>query len=304
VWSRRRYDPYGETRYTYGRSPTDFGFTAQREDGGTGLMYYRARYYHPALGRFVSADAIVPNPQNPVDFNRYAYVRNSPLNYIDNNGHVPIIPVLLIGGVLLLSGCTNLPPATVDIGSGTTNEEKQQFANSLQTQLVEDDYSLSDVPYFSEDLLLAPQSTASLLESDVPQVRFWVDEGRASFRTMGRGRTPFIIMDYQFVLGPSELALPTLAHELYHAKLYYDGKTSSSLDEELNAHFIMATVWEQVKDNHNLEYNSMPSRWHQGVYFDYEGWLSLMKAYNGGTIDKEQLYQQLRRHGYTDPETP
>ena len=87
VWARRRYDPYGETRYTYGRSPTDFGFTGQREDGGTGLMYYRARYYHPALGRFVSADAMVPSPQNPVDFNRYAYVRNSPLNYIDPSGH-------------------------------------------------------------------------------------------------------------------------------------------------------------------------------------------------------------------------
>mgnify|MGYP000537957616 CR=1 FL=1 len=50
-------------------------------------MYYRARYYHPALGRFVSADAMVPSPQNPMDFNRYAYVRNSPLNYTDPSGH-------------------------------------------------------------------------------------------------------------------------------------------------------------------------------------------------------------------------
>jgi len=87
VWSRRRYDPYGETRYTYGRSPTDFAFTGQREDGGTGLMYYRARYYHPALGRFVSADAIVPDPQNPADFNRYSYVRNNALRYTDPSGH-------------------------------------------------------------------------------------------------------------------------------------------------------------------------------------------------------------------------
>jgi len=50
-------------------------------------MYYRARYYHPALGRFVSADAIVPNPQNPADFNRYSYVRNNALRYTDPTGH-------------------------------------------------------------------------------------------------------------------------------------------------------------------------------------------------------------------------
>jgi len=86
VWSRRRYDPYGETRYTYGRSPTDFGFTGQREDGGTGLMYYRARYYHPALGRFVSADTIVPGVGSQV-LNRYMYTLGNPLRYTDPSGH-------------------------------------------------------------------------------------------------------------------------------------------------------------------------------------------------------------------------
>jgi hypothetical protein len=50
-------------------------------------MYYRARFYHPALGRFVSADTIVPEPRNPQDFNRYSYVRNSPIVYTDPTGH-------------------------------------------------------------------------------------------------------------------------------------------------------------------------------------------------------------------------
>jgi hypothetical protein len=54
-------------------------------------MYYRARFYHPALGRFVSADTIVPEPGQPQDFNRYAYVRNNPLIYIDPSGHVTCI---------------------------------------------------------------------------------------------------------------------------------------------------------------------------------------------------------------------
>ncbi|MCD4739004.1 MAG: RHS repeat-associated core domain-containing protein, partial [Anaerolineae bacterium] len=43
-------------------SPADFGFTGQRDVPGTGLMYYHARYYHPVLGRFISADTVVPSP--------------------------------------------------------------------------------------------------------------------------------------------------------------------------------------------------------------------------------------------------
>jgi murein DD-endopeptidase MepM/ murein hydrolase activator NlpD len=68
-----------------------------------GLLFYRARFYVPALGRFLSADTLVPEPGNPQSLNRYTYVRNRPLNYIDPSGHkecdlqwgcdvVPILP--------------------------------------------------------------------------------------------------------------------------------------------------------------------------------------------------------------------
>jgi hypothetical protein len=39
------------------------------------------------LGRFLQADTIVPNPGDPVSWDRYAYVRNSPLVYNDPTGH-------------------------------------------------------------------------------------------------------------------------------------------------------------------------------------------------------------------------
>jgi hypothetical protein len=51
------------------------------------LMYYGARYYDPQVGRFAAADTIVPNPGNPQDLNRYAYVSNNPINGIDPSGH-------------------------------------------------------------------------------------------------------------------------------------------------------------------------------------------------------------------------
>ncbi len=39
------------------------------------------------LGRFVSPDSIIPNPGDPVSFDRFAYVRNNPLKYSDPTGH-------------------------------------------------------------------------------------------------------------------------------------------------------------------------------------------------------------------------
>jgi hypothetical protein len=51
------------------------------------LHDYRARYYDPALGRFVQADTVVPEPGNPQALNRYAYVYNNPLKYTDPSGH-------------------------------------------------------------------------------------------------------------------------------------------------------------------------------------------------------------------------
>jgi RHS repeat-associated protein len=78
--SRVLYYPYGEVRYgDLEDLPTDFGFTGQRvEESLGGLMDYNARYYDPALGRFVSADTIVPNSGNPQNFNRFTYVLNNP----------------------------------------------------------------------------------------------------------------------------------------------------------------------------------------------------------------------------------
>ncbi|MBX3000485.1 MAG: hypothetical protein KF893_18340 [Caldilineaceae bacterium] len=52
-----------------------------------GLYYYGARWYDGKLGRFISADPLVPEPRNPQDWNRYSYVRNNPLKYIDPSGH-------------------------------------------------------------------------------------------------------------------------------------------------------------------------------------------------------------------------
>jgi hypothetical protein len=48
----------------------------------------------PGIGRFLSADTIVPNPASPQSFNRYAYTLNNPVRYTDPTGHVCYDPGL------------------------------------------------------------------------------------------------------------------------------------------------------------------------------------------------------------------
>jgi len=52
-----------------------------------GFYDYVARQFDPALGRFLQADTIIPDPANPQSLNRYSYTLGNPLRYTDPTGH-------------------------------------------------------------------------------------------------------------------------------------------------------------------------------------------------------------------------
>ena len=85
-----RYFAYGGTRYDAGGQLTLYRYTGQRVETGTGLYDYGARWYDPAIGRFLAADSIVPNPGDSQALNRYMYVLGNPLKYVDPSGFDPI----------------------------------------------------------------------------------------------------------------------------------------------------------------------------------------------------------------------
>ena len=74
-----RYYPFGEARFSTAPMLTDRPFTGQREMTGLGIYYYGARFYSPKLGRFLSADTIVPGHANPQNRNRYSHALHNPM---------------------------------------------------------------------------------------------------------------------------------------------------------------------------------------------------------------------------------
>lgn len=82
VQTEYTYEPFGKTAFSGASNTSSYQYTG-RENDGTGLYYYRARYYHPQLQRFISEDPIEFDGGN---FNLYAYVANNAINETDPFG--------------------------------------------------------------------------------------------------------------------------------------------------------------------------------------------------------------------------
>ena len=74
------YDAFGQI---LSGTAAGFSYTGREYDVETGLYYYRARYYEPKDGRFMSED---PNRYGD-GVNFYIYVINNPSSRVDPLGH-------------------------------------------------------------------------------------------------------------------------------------------------------------------------------------------------------------------------
>jgi RHS repeat-associated protein len=81
------YLPFGSQRSHSGTNTSDYLYTDQEYDNTTGLYNYNARLYDPVIGKFISADTVVPDWMDPQALNRFSYCRNNPLIYVDPTGH-------------------------------------------------------------------------------------------------------------------------------------------------------------------------------------------------------------------------
>ena len=77
------YDAYGNE---IEQNPTDtnpYRYCSENYDTETGLIYLRARYYDPELGRFLTEDPVKDG------LNWYVYCGNNPVNFVDPSGMKP-----------------------------------------------------------------------------------------------------------------------------------------------------------------------------------------------------------------------
>lgn len=98
----------------------------QTLDPTTDLMYYGARYYDPLLGRFISADTIVPSPADPQQLNRYSYASNNPVLYTDPTGHCSVAGQQTYAGPCLQLG---MAPYDYNLDYGSLTSETGYCVN-------------------------------------------------------------------------------------------------------------------------------------------------------------------------------
>jgi RHS repeat-associated protein len=106
------YDSYGNLTASSGSVANPFSYTGREIDTETGLYYYRARYYDPTVGRFVSEDTISWSGE---DANFYRYASNEPSMFIDPLGNTVYLchrPLNLVGFFSFLNNHPNLATHT------------------------------------------------------------------------------------------------------------------------------------------------------------------------------------------------
>ncbi len=90
------FTPYGQEMIHTNTCPQNYKFTGYERDPETGLDYAMFRYYNSRLGRFMGADPLAGSTTDPQSMNRYAYVSNDPLGFIDPLG----LDLISFGGCL------------------------------------------------------------------------------------------------------------------------------------------------------------------------------------------------------------
>ena len=114
LW-KESYRPFGERTVNTGpggavaNANNSLWFTGKSYEPSTGLSYMGARYYAPALGRFIGMDPKEVDPEDVHSFNRYAYANNNPFKYVDSDGRSPVllIPLVWTVGNAAISGAFN-----------------------------------------------------------------------------------------------------------------------------------------------------------------------------------------------------
>jgi RHS repeat-associated protein len=116
------YDSFGNSA---GSSYTRYTYTGREYDADTELYYYRARFYDPQVGRFISEDPI----GLAGGINAFAYASNNPTNHVDPTGLADIdVHYYLTYYLAMATGCFNESQAReIAEGDQHSDEDKDKL---------------------------------------------------------------------------------------------------------------------------------------------------------------------------------
>jgi RHS repeat-associated protein len=219
---------FGETKDITGISNNNYKYTGKELDKETGFYQYGERYYNPTLGRFMQADSLTGDLQDPLSMNRYAYVQNNPLKFVDPTGNAPINT----GRTITVTGVKpkeplpeNKPDATsahLDMSAG--NYFENQRVDSVLTARTQD----AGHSVFADSVLNAPTKNDPNAKVDdfINTVKSeWGatnDEAAGKFIPQGNK----ILYDSMQTKTEPDSGLTTGVHEMSHAIDDTQGKTS------------------------------------------------------------------------------
>ncbi len=217
----------------------DYKFTGKELDDETGLYYYGARYYDADLSRFVSRDTWAGIPTNPQTLNKYSYVKNNPLKYVDPSGNV-----LEISGAY---GKNFVKSVTSSLEKINPNVKVTQYGNNYRVSMNIGTWDRIKASIFGDStvklLNRVIDSDHTITIQEATNTRKGRDLGakpanKVAASRIGCGGTigwtaglnP-TVNTYQKDGTTGDLTSPaeiTLAHELIHTTHYIDGSWSGS----------------------------------------------------------------------------
>jgi len=277
VVEHRDYLPYGNTRTSVNNSPTQsglttalqkeaYGFTGKEKDDETGLMYYGARYYDPLTGRFTSSDPWGGDFRNPQSFNKYSYVLNNPLIFVDP------------------TGMYNMKSGEVEKGdtlSKITNELNDYFGT---------DYTYKDIAKFNDI------SNPDLINiGDKVYMGAYNDDGSAWLRSYDSKE---VNIGYWNGLNNQQKIITHYGRNLFQNDLPKTKKELNSKEWDIEGEAVAHNL---AGASGNIDYRGKGSRIGQQAIYDVKGNIVLTPE-NMGTFDFVSPNINLHGHGVVDVE--
>ncbi|MBQ7697498.1 MAG: RHS repeat-associated core domain-containing protein, partial [Paludibacteraceae bacterium] len=124
----KSYSPFGELLT---ENVSGFGYNGEYYNAATGMIYLRARFYAPEMNRFSQKDILRGSAFVPQSLNRYLYVQNDPINFVDSSGES--LKTLRDSARSLVGNVVVTATAAVAVAKNTVNQVVKQTVATVST---------------------------------------------------------------------------------------------------------------------------------------------------------------------------